>query len=158
MNDADVTEAVNNLEGLFHKYDERKAAAIVGWLRRAEFRKADVLRAADALVDKGAKHPPNAGELLEALRELDLIPTAAPGYGDPRLIAEHSCSIKDDAAVIARLRGITFADAVRGIRDEQQDWLAEGIASDYLDTHDRGWHRDRIEACAAILAGEGVSA
>lgn len=158
MNQTERTETINTIEGTFHKYEDRRSAAMDRWLERAEFSKATVMRAVDAMIEAGAKHPPNPGELLEKMRELDLLPHAAPGYGDPRLLAEHSKSVKEQATTIARLRACTFRQAVEAIRDEQQEWLADGIRMDYLDTHDLGWHRDRIAACTQILAGEAGEA
>jgi hypothetical protein len=143
---------MNQIEGTFHKYDDRKAAAVAGWLERHDFSKEDVLAAIDLLVEREAAHPPNPGELLGLLQELDLVPYSTPGFADPRLIGDHQKTIRDQAITIARLRGISFRQAVEGIRDEQRAWLDEGIRMDYLSESERGWHRDRIEACVQLLS------
>lgn len=158
MPTAEVTKAIATLEGTFTEYKPNKLAAVQNWLERSSYSLDDVRAVAAHLVEKGQIFAPNPTEIREALQELDLIPYANAGTADPRLIAKHQESVKSQAHTIARIRNISFRQAVEGIRDEQKAWLDEGIAHDYLDSAARGWHRDRIEACVQLLSSQGQGA
>lgn len=160
MNTTDATTAIATIEATFTRYDAKKLAAVQNWLEYSEFSLEDVKTAVAYLVDQDQVYSPNPGELRKAMQELDLVAHAAPGHADPRLVANHQKSIREQAFTIARIRGCSFREAVEGIRDEQREWLAEGTRMDYLSESEKGWHRDRIEACVQMLAsrGSGVEA